>query len=440
MPKRNIVWIVIAAVIAILLWKVPETIIRQDRLLNQFGPMVDIQFRILKSYVEPVDDQALLRGAIEGMLGQLDPYCKYYNQEEYEQFHKQTEGQYTGIGIEVAMTTDGELVVISPIEGSPAFQAEVLANDRIRKIDDKKTDGITLLKAVELITGKPGTEVALTIYRPSTKDTIIKKITRQLIEVRTVRGWARTEDWEWDYLIDPKYRIGYVRVSSFERLTTEQLDEVIEDLIPNKQIRALILDLRDNPGGLLPAVVDMANRFLSEGIIVSTKGRSTTVQPYLAIREHTYPADIPLAVLINGGSASASEIMAGALKDHNRAILVGEKTFGKGSVQEVYQIPGQDGSISRIKLTTAYYHLPKGERIHGHGVEPHKLVELTPEEHIELNKSRIAVYSTAKIPTTTRAATTTAPAAKRVEIIIDRQLQTALDALKEKLTTRASND
>ncbi|UCD28910.1 MAG: hypothetical protein JSV03_00040, partial [Planctomycetota bacterium] len=274
--------------------------------------------------------------------------------------------------------------------------------------------------------------------RPSTKETFEKTITRQMIEMRTVRGWARNEKWEWDYIIDPQYRIGYVRISSFERLTTQQLDEVMKELLAKKRIRGLILDLRNNPGGLLPVVVDLTNRFLPEGTIVSTKGRITTEEPYLATYEHTYPK-IPTVVLINRGSASASEIFAGALKDHQRAILVGEKTFGKGSVQEIFRIENRDGSTSRIKLTTAYYHLPNGERIHGRGVEPHKIVELTDEERMALNKSRLAVYSTSHIPTTTQAATATTPADKRVEIIIDRQLQTALDALREQVNTQSSD-
>ncbi|MHC4444681.1 MAG: S41 family peptidase [Planctomycetota bacterium] len=439
MPKRNIVWIVIGVVIAVLLWKLPETVLKRDKLYNQFGPLVDVQLQILKNYVEPVDEQDLLEGAIEGMLNPLDPYCKYFDPNEYAQFHKRTEGQYSGIGVEVTVTQRGEFVVISPIEGSPAFRAEMLTDDRIMAIDGRTTVEMTLLEGVELITGEPGTKVTLTIYRPSTDETFTKTITRQIIKMPTIRGWARSEEWEWDYVIDPEYGIGYVRISSFDKVTTDQLDEVMIELLTKKRIRALVLDVRDNPGGLLPVVVNITNRFLSEGLIVSTKGRTTTEELYMAVYEHTYPS-IRLAVLVNRGSASASEILAGALKDHNRAILVGEKTFGKGSVQEVFKISNRDGSISMLKLTAAYYYLPNGKKIDGRGVEPHKVVELTNEELMELNKSRLAVYSTSQKPSTTQAATTTAPVGKQVEIVIDRQLQTALDVLREEVSTQPSKD
>jgi len=435
MPKRNIVWIVLAVLIAVLLWKVPETILRRDKLYNDFEPLIDVQFQILKNYVEPVEEEVLLDGAIDGMLNRLDPYCRYLKSVDYEQFYKRTEGQYPGIGIEVGVLDNGEFMIISPIEGSPAFQAGLQSDDRIRRIDGKKTTEMTLAEGVELITGEPGTVVTLTIYRPSTEKVFDKSITRQVIQVPSIQGWARSADWKWDYLIDPEYHIGYVRISGFERVTTEQLKEVMKYLLAKKRIRGLILDIRNNPGGLLPVVVEIANLFLSEGIIVSTKGRTTASEPYMASYDHTYP-NIPLAVLINRGSASASEILAGALRDHGRAVLVGQKTYGKGSVQEIFKITDQNGNPSRIKLTTAYYYLPNGERIHGRGVKPDVVVQFTPDERDEFYRSRMAVYSTSYTPTTTQAKTATAPAEQRIEIIIDRQLQTALDILKEQITTR----
>lgn len=435
MPKRNLVWIAIGAVIAVLLWKVPETFIRRDALLNQFNPLLDVHLQIRKHYVEPLDEKILLRGALDGMLNRLDPYSEYYDESEFRQFQKRTEGQFEGIGIEVGPAPGGGLAVISPIEGSPAFYADLRAGDRITEIDGNKTDDMALADGVRLIaTGAPGTSVTLTIQRPSNGQTLTKTIMRGLVIVRTVRGWARNENWDWNYLIDPRHRIGYIRISSFEGHTSEQVDNALKQLLYRDNMRGLIIDVRDNPGGLLPVVVEIANRFISEGVIVSTEGRNTPKQPFMASPENTFPY-FPMAVLVNHGSASAAEILSGALKDHQRAIVIGEQTFGKGSVQKLIKLDGEAGAV---KLTTDYYYLPNGERIHGRGVTPNIIVELTPEERSQLIESQLAVYSTALAPTTTQAATTTAPAESRIDIRLDRQLQEALTVLVNQLATRPS--
>ncbi len=436
MPKRNIVWIAVGAIVAVLLWKVPEAIIRRDALYSQFGPLLDVRVQILRNYVEPLDEQVLLRGAIDGMLNRLDPYSEYYSAQEYEQFSKRTEGQFYGIGIEVGELESGEMVVVSPIEGSPAFRAGLRAQDRITRIDGKRTTDLTLVQGVGLITGEPGTPVTLTVYRPSTSLVFDKTIKRELVRVPTVRGWARSQQWEWDYLIDPDLRIGYVRILSFERTTAEQLDAVLRKLLARNRIRGLVLDVRDNPGGLLDVVVHIANGFLAEGKIVSTEGRTSAEQLYYATRGDTYP-DIPLVILVNRGSASASEILAGSLQDHRRAKVVGEQTFGKGSVQAVFPVENNHGAV---KLTTGYYYLPNGERIHGRGVTPDETVELTAEEQAELHASQLSVYSTSRIPTTTQVTTSTAPAGGPVEIIIDRQLQAGLDILRRQLRPASADN
>jgi len=436
MPKRNIVWIAIGAVIAVLLWKVPESIIRRDALYTQFSPLLDVRVQVLKHYAEPVNEDELLRGAIEGMLNRLDPYSEYYDAKEYSQFQMRTEGQFNGIGIWIDKPPRGQVVILGPIEGSPAFAAGLLADDRITRINGKETTDMSREDAVGLIAGPPGTSVALTIHRPASDETFEKTITRGVVTVRTVRGWARSADWEWDYLIDPGRRIGYVRISSFERRTAEQLDEVIRRLLVEHGMRALVLDVRDNPGGLLDVAVHIVNPFLRGGTIVTTKGRSTHPQPYSATRDNMYP-DFPVVVLVNRGSASASEILAGALQDHGRAMLVGKPTFGKGSVQELFELGDKHGAV---KLTTGYYYLPNGERIHGRGVVPDRIVELTPEERTRLVESQRAVYSTTHVPTTTQAASgpAGAPAGGRVEIIIDRQLEEALAILRQRLASQPS--
>ncbi|MBI4581542.1 MAG: PDZ domain-containing protein, partial [Planctomycetes bacterium] len=242
MPKRNIIWILVAGVVALLLWKVPEGAVRRDALYTQFSPLLDVRVQVLKHYVEPVADEQLLKGAIDGMLNHLDPYCAYFSQREYEQFNKQAKGQFYGIGIEVTRLPSEGLLIVSPIEGSPAFHAGLRAGDHITAIDGVKTDHMPLDKGVEMISGSPGTSVRLTVMRPSTEETFDKTITRGLITVRTVRGWARDGDWQWDYLIDPERRIGYVRISRFEGQTAEQFDEVVRDLLARHRTRGLVLD------------------------------------------------------------------------------------------------------------------------------------------------------------------------------------------------------
>jgi carboxyl-terminal processing protease len=437
MPKRNIIWILVAGVIALLLWKIPETAVRRDALYNQFRALLDVRVQVLKHYVDEVEHDKLLKGAIDGMLNHLDPYCAYFDSKEYEQFNKRTKGQFYGIGIEVTKLPGEGLLVVSPIEGSPAFQAGLQTGDRITGIDGVKTDNMPLPKGVELIAGKPGTSVNLTVFRPATDETFEKTITRGLVTVRTVRGWARDDTWDWDYLIDPEQRIGYVRISGFEMQTAEQFDAVIRDLLARHHMRGLVLDLRDNPGGLLDVVVTIANRFIAQGRIVSTKRRVGPEQVFMATSESQYPS-FPLAVVINGGSASASEILAGCLRDHGRATLVGERTFGKGSVQELIELENGGGAV---KLTTAYYYLPNGERIHGHGVAAQRVVDLTPQEKTELLESQMAVFSTSISPTTgphTQPATATATAPQadpRVAIAVDRQLREALDVVRGQLAT-----
>lgn len=435
MPKRNIVWIIVGAVIAVLLWKGPESRIRRDALYSQFSSLLDVRVQILKHYVEEVDDDELLRGAIDGMLNRLDPYSTYFSESEYEEFEKRTEGQFSGVGVQVATPPGVGLVIVSPIEGTPAFRAGLRAGDRITHVDGDKTSGMPLDQCVKRISGEAGTQVTLTIVRPGIEEPFDVTITRGVVNVPSVRGWARTGDWQWDYVIDPEYHIGYVRILSFEGHTDEQFHQIMKELFQVHGLKGLVIDVRDNPGGLLDVVVRIANRFLDEGTIVSTKGRQAPEHPYVASREGTYP-DIPLAILVNGGSASASEILAGALRDHHRGTVVGEKTFGKGSVQKILQVENNNG---KIKLTTEYYYLPSGERIHGKGITPDRIVDLSRDERTAMLDSWMSVYAAGPIPTTTQA-TQTAPAVdpadERHEIDIDPQLDKALRLIRDEILER----
>jgi len=472
MPKRNIVWILIGAVIAVLLWKAPDALLRRDSLYNEFGPLLDVRVQVLKNYVEPVNEEELLRGAIDGMLDRLDPYSAYFTAEEYEEFQKRAKGEFPGIGVHLENPPGVGLVVISPMEGTPAFRAGLRPGDRITHVDGIKTTGLTRDQCVKMISGPAGTKVTLTIQRPGVEEPFDVPIMRSVVNVPTIRGWARTADWKWDYFIDPELRIGYVRIMSFEGKTAEQCHEIISELLTRHRLAGLILDVRDNPGGLLESVVTIANRFLPGGRIVTTKRRNEPEVTYMATGEDDYP-DIPLVVLVNGASASASEILAGALRDHGRAVLVGEKTFGKGSVQEVLPVENNNGYI---KLTRAYYYLPKGERIHGKGVMPNRIVDLTSEERTAMLDSWLAVFSGGtsvpatepaesgpaatlpepgfsttqpEIPVTSRPPvdllavppSTLPPGSQpagRFEIIIDPQLREALSVLRQKLTAATS--
>lgn len=438
MPKRNIVWIAIATVVAVGLWQIPGIIARRDALYNRFSPLLDVRVQILKNYVEEIDEDELVRGAIRGMLGRLDPYCEFLDPAEHQQIRRRTDGQFSGIGIQVERASTGELLVVSPIEGSPAFLKGIRSGDLITRVNGENTADLPDLRTgVELITGDPGTTVTLGVYRPATDEVLEFKITRGIVTLPTIRGWARTPDGEWDYLIDRDARIAYVRVLSFEGRTADQLDEVINALLARHRMRGLVLDVRDNPGGLLDVVVTISNRFLSEGRIVSTRGRQTGERPYLARPDPTYP-DFPMAVVVNKGSASASEILAGALRDHGRAVLVGERTFGKGSVQELIPLGDPPGSQGAVKLTTAYYYLPNGERIHGRGVMPDHLVELTLEEREAKLEAQRRVHAVDPPSRTTQPTTDTAPAdvPELIEILIDRQLEEAISILRERLATR----
>lgn len=436
MPKRNIVWIAVVAVLVVGLWKLPEIVARRDALYDQFSPLLDARVEILKRYVEEVDEDKLVADAIDGMLDGLDPYCEYYTFSEHQQFRKRTDGEFIGIGVEVERVATGEIRIVSPIEGSPAFLSGMRPGDLITAIDGHRTAELaTLAEGVELMTGNPNTAVTLEIYRLSTEETLTKTITRSRITVPSVRGWARTGT-EWDYVIDPEQRIGYVRILNFESRTAEQLHAVLEPLFTRHQIRGLIIDVRSNPGGLLEVVVSIANRFLREGLIVSTRGRNTPERPYVAHASDTYPS-VPVAVLVNRGSASASEILAGALRDHGRAVVVGEQTYGKGSVQELIPLGDAQGSRGAVKITTAYYYLPNGERIHDVGVKPDIPVELTPEQVREIHEAQTAVYNRIYLEESSSAtATATAPA--RVEILIDPQLEKALEWLRSRTATRSA--
>lgn len=355
----------------------------KESVYEEFEEFIKVVKELQDKYVDEIQLSTILINAYRGMLSGLDPYSQYFGPEDLEDLKIETEGEFEGLGIEVIIK-DGLLIVITPLLDSPAFKAGILVGDRIIKIDGESTENMSIREVVKRLRGKLGTKITLTVVHEG--DTTPSDITieRAKIYVNSIRG---------SRMVDEEYKIGYLAVSNFQENTIKDLDTAIQDLLKNG-MKSLILDLRFNPGGLLNAAVDMADKFLVKGIIVSTRGRDKTQNyTYRARKKGTYP-DFPLIILVNNGSASASEIVAGALKDHKRGLLLGVKTFGKGSVQSL--IPLRDGKAA-LKLTTARYYTPSGVCIHEKGIEPDIKVPLNFAEIKALHEHLAALNIEGKI-------------------------------------------
>jgi carboxyl-terminal processing protease len=308
--------------------------------------------------VKKVDRRELVEAAIQGMISRLDPYSAYIGPEELDRFRSGVESEFGGVGIQI--TIDGGLLrVLSPISGTPAYRAGITAGDRIVEIEGQSTEGITVDKAMLQLKGKPGTKVAISVLHPQTRQVQKIVLTREMIHVETVLGDRRLANDAWDFLYDHDKRIGYVRLTAFSRDTADELRKALEQLKAAK-IRGLILDLRFNPGGLLNQAIEISNLFISKGRIVSTTGRSSPPRTWEAHGQGAFEG-FPMVILVNRYSASASEIVSACLQDHKRAVVVGERTWGKGSVQNVIEM--EDGH-SLLKLTTSAYKRPSGKNIH----------------------------------------------------------------------------
>lgn len=326
---------------------------------------------VQKNYVQEVKTSQLVEGAIDGMLTALDPHSAYLTPDLYRELQVDTEGSFGGLGIEITLR-DGLLTVVSPIEDTPAYRAGVKAGDQIVKIDGELTKDLTLLEAVKRMRGPQGSQVTISVRREGVDRFLDISLTREVIKIRSVKS----------KLLEPGY--GYIRLTQFQDRTTADLEDALTRFSRNGQeLKGLVLDLRSNPGGLLSQAVKVADVFLDSGMIVYTKGRlNTQQQKYLAHPGgHT---EFPLVVLVNNGSASASEIVAGAVQDHGRAVVLGTQTFGKGSVQTI--LPLENGAA--LRLTTAMYYTPNGRSIQVTGVKPDHIVENVLPEHIAANRQR----------------------------------------------------
>ena len=328
--------------------------------LDQLRNFSDIFSRIKSDYVEDVEDEVLLEHAIRGMLSGLDPHSTYLSPDEYNELRIGTSGEFGGLGIQVGME-DGFVKVISPIDDTPAYKAGLQAGDLIIRLDEKTVKGLTLNEAVKIMRGKPGTDIELTVVREGVDKPLTFVVTRDIIKVKSVKN----------RMLDPGY--GYIRISNFQSRTAPQLLEAINDLKEeNKEnLKGLVLDLRNNPGGVLNAAAEVSDLFINKGKLVYTEGRIDNSH----YEYNAKPGDIldgaPVVVLINGGSASASEIVAGALQDHRRAVVMGSKSFGKGSVQTIQELR----SGGAVKITTARYFTPNGRSIQGAGITPDIILE-----------------------------------------------------------------
>src|SRR5271169_6634993 len=335
------------------------------RELNLFG---DVFERVRADYVEKPDDSQLVESAINGMLAGLDPHSSYMDPKSFRDMQVQTRGEFGGLGIEVTME-DGLIKVVTPIDETPAAKAGILANDIITKLDDDQVQGLTLNQAVEKMRGPVNTKIKLTVMRKGQDKPIEISITRDIIRVRAVRANVEGDD------------VGYIRLTQFNEQTTDGLKKAIADItakISDDKLKGYVLDLRNNPGGLLDQAISVSDAFLEKGEIVSTRGRNAEETQRFNARPGDLTKHKPLIVLINGGSASASEIVAGALQDHKRATIIGTRSFGKGSVQTIIPLGAENGAL---RLTTARYYTPSGRSIQAKGIEPDiQILEDVPPE------------------------------------------------------------
>lgn len=336
----------------------------EDEYYELMKVFVDTFEQIDRNYVTQVDRRELVEAAMRGMLLKLDPYSSYIDTQELRSFNEHVEQEFGGIGIQVTIDPrTRQLMVMTPLPGTPAYKAGVLAGDRILEIDDKLTsefqEGREMESAITLMRGKPGAAVKIKLQHEGSESPETVQITRATIKTPTVLGDHYDSHGEWSFMLNEQEKIGYIRLTSFGRNSAEEVHDALMKL-QKEGMKALILDMRFNPGGLLTAATAIADFFISNGVIVSTKGRNTEEQFVQAKKAGTF-SGFPMAVLVNRYSASASEIVSACLQDYKRAIIVGERTWGKGSVQNVVEL---EGGKSALKLTTASYHRPSGKNIH----------------------------------------------------------------------------
>jgi carboxyl-terminal processing protease len=383
--------------------------------LKIFNEILDM---VQKNYVEPIEQKTLIQGAINGMMKSLDPHSSFMTASMYKELEVETRGSFGGIGIEITLLKD-VLTVVSPIEDTPAFIAGIKAGDQIIRIDGKSTKDITIMEAVSKLRGPKDTKVTLTIMRENLAKPKDVVITRSIIRIKSIK--ARMYEGQ----------IGYIRIASFQEKTVDELKKALKNLDgPTHSLKGLILDMRNNPGGLLNQAVEISDAFLKAGMIVSTRGKIKKLENKFAAKDNGDEPLCPIVILVNEGTASAAEIVSGALQDNRRAIIVGTQTFGKGSVQTV--IPLEDGSA--LKLTTAKYYTPNGRSIQAEGITPDIMIKFhRPTEEKENAEDRMRERDLkGHIKSAKENGQKPEEAVKKEmeDLTLDNQLKSAIDILK----------
>jgi carboxyl-terminal processing protease len=414
MKRERVAWMFSLVLMAVLAFKLPGSMAQRDDDYAFVRTLVDIHRQISTNYVEPVDEQDLRQKAIDGMFTDLDPFSVYIPPEQQEDFDRLLDNSFRGVGIEFDIQ-DGKPTIITPIDGSPAFNAGVMAGDVILKVNGDDVEGLESTELAKKITGPLGSKVKITVQHPS-GEIVELTMTRQEIVLTTVKGYQHNPDASWNYYVTSNPKIAYLRVTQFTENTFDEMHEALvgkaaepgKPAIPgilDTGMKGLIIDLRFNPGGRLDQAIKVVNMFVKDGIIVSTKGRNRPENVVRATGEGTLPY-FPMIVLVNQHSASAAEIVSGSLKDNHRALIVGERSYGKGSVQELIPLDDNGGEL---KLTVAYYYLPSGRLVHRKkgatdwGVEPQIVVPLDDagqRDVMEQMAVREAIRSARSRPTT----------------------------------------
>lgn len=405
---------------------------KQDEYFELMQTFVDTFEQVDRNYVKDVDRRKLLEAALRGMIKELDPYSSYIPPEELARFNQQVDQQFGGIGIQVQPDPrTSRILVISPLPDTPAYKAGVRAGDIVTEVEGYDTENMPLSRAVELMKGPPGETVSIKVRHLSATEDEEIVMKRAIISVKSVLGDKWGKDGAWDFLVDDEQKIGYVRLTQFGRKSAEELAAAI-DTLQKQGMKGLILDLRFNPGGLLSQAVEISDMFVESGTIVSTEGKNTEKRTFEATKAGTLP-DFPMAILINRFSASASEILSACLQDHKRAVVVGERSWGKGSVQNVIEL---ESGASALKLTTAGYLRPSGKNIHRFpdskvtdewGVHPDEEVKFTRKELEDYDEYRRA----------RDVLTENAPPESEFN---DRQFETALERVRAMLNGEGKKD
>jgi carboxyl-terminal processing protease len=426
MNREKVAWMVSIVLIGLLALQLPGTMAQRDDDYSFVRTLVDIHRQVSKNYVDGVNEEELRESAIDGMLGKLDPFSVYIPPAQQEDFDRMLDGSFKGVGIQLEQLDNGDIEVVTPIDGSPAFKAGVMAGDVILKVNGESVEGLKLDEVIKKIGGPLGTEVKLTVRHANDEEAELT-MTREEIIVPTVKGYQRSPDNSWDYYICDDPKIAYLRITQFTQETFDTVNQILRKLLDD-DMAGLILDLRFNPGGRLDQATQIVDLFLDEGVIVSTKGRNRPEE----IKRATVPGTLPyfpMIVLVNEHSASASEIVAGSLMDNRRALVIGTRTFGKGSVQELIQLEGDSGEL---KLTVAHYYLPSGRLVHRKkdatdwGVEPQINVPMDAEQERAAMQAR---YEQELFRRPAPKATTQATTTQATTQAIDPQLQRAVDTM-----------